>query len=146
MEKLETHSNQVFTKIINPPKKIETHLTVHLPVTYNKVNKYIFSLYEYNRNSILTCLTKTRMDKEFIRVFQDLHKNLTTRVLNSEYIKLDNWKSPKYQYLLKENNIDYQQAPPGIQQCNTADEFISTLKDTFITRLCSIYLDLPMQN
>ena len=79
MEILETRSNHVFAKIIYPQQRIETDLTGRLPVTYNRGNKYSFILYEYDINVILVRPMKNRMDKEFIRVFQDLHGHLTEK-------------------------------------------------------------------
>ena len=63
MEKLETQSNQFFTKIIGPQKMIATELTNQSPVKYNWGNKYFFVLYEYNINSILVRPTKARIYK-----------------------------------------------------------------------------------
>ena len=37
---------------------------------------------------------KNRTDKEFIRVFQDIHGHLTKRVLKPNYMRLDNEASP----------------------------------------------------
>ena len=39
---------------------------------------------------------KNRMDKEFIRVFQDMHDHLTTRGLKHNHIKLDNKASSEF--------------------------------------------------
>ena len=91
---METRSNHVFTKIIDPQQRIETDLTRRFPVTSNRGNKYLFILYEYDRNCILVCPMKNRMDKEFIRVFQDIYGHLTTRGLNPNYMQLDNDASP----------------------------------------------------
>ena len=86
METLETHSNHVFTDIINPQQWIATNLTRRFPVTSNRVNKYLFILYNYDSNCVLVLPMKNSIDKEFIRVFQDLHGHLTTRSLNSNYM------------------------------------------------------------
>ena len=46
MEVLETRSNHVFANIIDPQQQIATNLTGRLPVTSNRVNKYLFILYD----------------------------------------------------------------------------------------------------
>ena len=78
MEKLETHSNHAYADIIDTQQWIATNITGRLQVTSNRVNKYLFILYEYDSNSILVHQMKKWTDKEFICVFQDLHGHLTT--------------------------------------------------------------------
>ena len=81
MGTLETRSNHVFAKIIDPQQQIETDLNRRFPVTSNRGNKYLFIFYNYDRNCIMVRPMKNRTEKEFIRVFQYLHGNLTTRFL-----------------------------------------------------------------
>ena len=50
MDKLETRSNQVFTKIINPKQNIVTELTGNLPITYNRGKN--ICLYYMNKTEI----------------------------------------------------------------------------------------------
>ena len=64
---------------------------------------------------------KNRTDKEFIRLFQDLHGNLTARGLKPNYMRLDNEESPAFQALLKDKRIDYQLAPPGMHIGNKVE-------------------------
>ena len=49
---------------------------------------------------------KDRVDRYLIRVYQDLHIHLTTKVLNPNYLQLDNEASPAFQALLKEKHTD----------------------------------------
>ena len=88
METLETRFNYVFTKIIDNQQRITTNLTGRFPVTSNRGNKYLFVLYEYNRNSILVLPIKKKMNKDFIHVFQNVHEHLTIRGLNPNYTRL----------------------------------------------------------
>ena len=88
METLETRSKNVFDKIIYHQQRIATNLTGRLPVTSNRVNKYLFILYNYNSNCILVRPLKNRTDKLFIRVLQDLHGNLNKRGLKPNYMKM----------------------------------------------------------
>ena len=102
METFETRSNHFFTDIIDPQQRIATNLTVRLQVNPSRRNKYLFILYNKDINCILVWTMKSRTDKEFICVFQDLHGHLTTRGLNPNYMQLDNEASPAFQALLKE--------------------------------------------
>ena len=94
METLETNSNHIFTKIIDPQQQITTYLTGRSSVTSSIGNKYLFILYDYDINCILVGPMNNRTDKEFIHVFQYLHVHLTTRVLKPNYIQLDNEAYP----------------------------------------------------
>ena len=83
-----------------------TNLAGRFPVTSNIGNKYLFIIYDYESNCILVRPMNNRKDKEFTRVFQDLHGHLTTRGLKPNYMVLDNEALPSFQALLKDNFID----------------------------------------
>ena len=63
MENLETLPNQILTKISYTQQMIVTNITSRLPVTPNRVNEYLFSLQEYDVNTILVQTMKSRTDK-----------------------------------------------------------------------------------
>ena len=67
-EQLETRSNHVFPKFIDPQQRISANFTGRLPVNSNRGNEYLFILYDYDRNFILVRPMKNRVDKEFIHV------------------------------------------------------------------------------
>ena len=76
-----------------------------------------------------------RMDKGSIRVFQDMHKHVTTKGLNPKYMWFDNEASPASQCLLKENCIDCQLVYQAMHRRNAEERVISTFKDNFIAWL-----------
>ena len=94
VEQLEQRTDAVLTKIIDPQQGITTDLTGRFPVTSNRGNKYLFSLYNCGSNSILARTTKTRTDNEFLQVFQGRHEHLSTRGLKPPYTCLDNEAPP----------------------------------------------------
>ena len=53
MKPLTQSTNTVFTNILDYKRQIATELTGKLPITSNRVKKYLFVLYEYNSNIIL---------------------------------------------------------------------------------------------
>ena len=63
METLDTRSNHVFAKKIDPQQRISIDLTRIFLVTYNRGNKYLFILYDYDRNYIMVGPIKKRTDK-----------------------------------------------------------------------------------
>ena len=146
MKLIGQRTNTVFTKVINHKWQIATDLTGKFPVTSNRVNKYIFVLYDYYSNCILIRPMNSRSDSEFIWAFTDIHEHLLTRGINPTYMRLDNEASPAFQGELKVNNIDFKLSPPGMHCRNAAEWAISTFKDNFIARLLSTYPDFYMQN
>ena len=69
------------TNIVNPKRQIATDIMWKFPVTPNKGKKYLFVLYEYNRNRILVRHIESRTYSEFIQVLKYLHDNLFIRGL-----------------------------------------------------------------
>ena len=146
MEKFEARYYQVFIKIIDPQQRLATDLTGRLPVISKQEHKYLFIIYEYDSKSILIHPMKARTDTKFIHILQDLHEHLITRGLNPNYMGLENEASLELQDLLKEKEIDYQLAPPGINQHNTEYGSIIKFRDHFISGLFLTYPYFPMQN
>ena len=87
-----------------------------------------------------------RTDKYFIRVFQDLHKHLTTRGLKHNYMRLDNESYQEFKALLKDKNIDRKLAPPDMHTHNVAERSIRTFKYYFTAGLCTTDPDFLMKN
>ena len=63
MENLETLPNQILTKISYTQQMIVTNITSRFSVTPNRVNEYLFSLQEYDFNTILVQTMKSRTDR-----------------------------------------------------------------------------------
>ena len=74
---------------------------------------------------------KSTADRDFIRVFTDIHEHLLNRGIKPEYTRLNNKASTAFQ-IEKPKDIDFQPAPPGMHRRNAADRTISTFKDQFI--------------
>ena len=94
MKPLVQRTNIVFTKIIDRKRQIATDLTWKFPVTSNRGNKYLFVLYDSDRNCIIIHPMESREENEFIQVFTDLHEHLLTRGTNTAYMRLYNEAYP----------------------------------------------------
>ena len=66
MKTLVQRTTIVFTKIIDHKQQIDTDLIGKFPVTYNRGNKYLFVLYDYDSNCILIQPMKSIVDSKFI--------------------------------------------------------------------------------
>ena len=62
--------------------KIYSNICGRFPITSTKANKYIYDMYVYDCNSILTTATKNRSDKEMIQAFKEFTTDLKARVIN----------------------------------------------------------------
>ena len=60
---METHYNHVFSEIIDSQQRIATYLNRIFSVTSNRVNIYVFILYDYYSNCILAHPMKDSTDK-----------------------------------------------------------------------------------
>ena len=74
-------------------------------------------------------------DKEFLRLFKDLHYKLKMRGLKPDYMRLDNEGSQSFQRELQSKDIDNQPDPPGMDFCNADECANSTFKDKLIEGL-----------
>ena len=86
MKPLDQCTNTVFNNIIDPKRKIETYLTGKFPYKSNRVNKYLFVLYNHDINSILVLPMEAGADSEFIWIFKYLQNYLLTRGLDPSYV------------------------------------------------------------
>ena len=75
---------------------------------------------------------KVRTDKDFLRVFNDLHVQLNMRGLNIAYMILDNEASPVLQQKLRSKDIYYQLSPPVMHHYNADELSIGTFKYRFL--------------
>ena len=68
-----TKTNVVFCTTVDPGTtkkgKFYSYLCGRLPTTSSRVNKYIYVMYVYDFNTILTKATNNRSNKEMIRAF-----------------------------------------------------------------------------
>jgi hypothetical protein len=137
----------VYVAIIQAPNEsgqIYTDQTGHFPVTSCQGNKYIMILYDYDSNSILAELMKSRTDDEIIRSYQALHDSLIAAGLKPRLQKLDNEASHRLKQFLNTNDIEFQLIPPHLHRCNAAERAIRTFKNHFIAGLCSTDKLFPM--
>jgi hypothetical protein len=101
-------------------------------------------LYEYDRNSIMAEPIKNNKTGELLRSFQVMEQKLTSRVLKSKLMTLDNEASTLLKDYLHDQDINYQLVPPYCHQRNTAERSIRSFKDHLIAGLCSTDKAFPM--
>eukprot|EP00978_Attheya_sp_CCMP212_P033692 scaffold137258_cov30-Attheya_sp.AAC.1 len=89
----ENRTNTVYLAIIDPKDPISniyTDLCGRFLILSAQGNQYIFILYDYDSNAILSRAMKNRSDKEITRVFSELADTLKDRGFKPQYHVLDN--------------------------------------------------------
>ena len=87
-------TNVVYCTTVDPSTteedKIYSYLCRRFPTTSSRSNKYIFVMYVYDCNTILTTATKNRSDKVMIRAFTYLTENLKIQGIHPGFHFMDN--------------------------------------------------------
>jgi hypothetical protein len=87
---------------------------------------------------------KNRTDKEMIRAYTSLHKQLINAGLKPELQVMDNECSASFRQCLADEHIALQLVPPHLHRQNTAERAIQTFKNRFLVGLCSVDKQFPM--
>ena len=104
-------TNVVYCTIVDPittkEGKIYSDLCGHLPTTSSRRKKYIYLIYVYDCNAILTTSIKNRSDKGMIRYFTYLTEDLKIRGIHPGFHLMDNVASTSLNLTMTTMNINY---------------------------------------
>ena len=140
--KIKTRTNFVYAAICER-KEIFTDITGAFPVTSTKGNKYIFILYAYDQNAILSQPMKNRTKSEIKKAYQTKLNYLQSRGLHPWLQRLDNEASAELKDFMRAEDIDYQLVLPHVHRRNAAERAIQTFKNHFISNLHGCDKDFP---
>jgi hypothetical protein len=87
---------------------------------------------------------KNRGDKEIVRAYEVLIRDLTDRGLTPRLRRLDKECLRALHIFLAQEDIQLQLAPPHMHRHNAAERAIHTFKNHFIAGLCSVDLNPPL--
>ena len=124
---------------------IYSDLYGRLPNTSSRGNKYIYVIYVYDCNAILTTSMNNRSDKEMIRSFTSLTEDLKIHRINPGFHFMDNDVYIDLKMKMNSMNIKYQLVPPSNHRENNAERANQTFKKHFIAGLCSIDKEFHLQ-
>ena len=124
--------------------KIYTDQTGKFPYPSSRGYKYIFILYSYDSNAILTKPIKTKTNDEILEAYKTLHTYLQQRGFPVQVHWLDNEASTKLKKYNIDNRIKYQLTPPNIHRINASERAVRTWKNHFIAGISSVNPELPM--
>ena len=142
-------TNVVFLKMLDPrttkERKIYSDLCERFPTTSSRGNKYIYVMYMYDCNAILTTVMKNISDKEMIRAFTSLTEYLKICGINPGFHFMDNEASTTLKMKINSMKIKYQLVPPNNHRVNNAKRVIQKFKNHFIAGLRRVDKEFHLQ-
>jgi hypothetical protein len=108
-------THQVFAAMVDVGK-VYGDLTGRFPVQSSNGHEYILTLYDYDSNTISTEPMKNRTDKEMIRAYTSLHKQLINAGLKPELQVMGNERSTAFRQYLADEHIAVQLVPPRLHR------------------------------
>ena len=99
--------------ITTKERKIYSDICGRFPTNPSKGNKYIYDMYVYDCNTILTTSMKNRIDKEMIQAFTELTEDLKRCGINPGFHFMDNEASTALNITINPINTKYQLVTPS---------------------------------
>jgi hypothetical protein len=87
---------------------------------------------------------KSRSTSEWLKAYEHIHQELTSRGFTPKLQTLDNEASSAMKSLFTENDVDYQLAPPRCNRRNAAERAIHPFKEHFVSGLAWVDPDFPL--
>lgn len=139
-------TNETIAFIIDPKqlKKGFFDLTGRFPYTSSRGNNYIFVLYDFDSNAILSTPLKSRLAGEIKNAWERLHDKLRARGIEPNTYIMDNEASKELKRAILKYKLKYQLTPPHMHRINAAERAIRTFKNHFIAGLSSVDPTFPI--
>ena len=141
-----TKSGQTLATIIthSQDKRAYFDLTGAFPFVSARGNKYIFILYDYDTNCILSYPLKTKNASEIKLAWTTLHNKLKDKGLQPTTYIMDNEAANELKQAILKYKINYQLTPPHIHRINAAERAIRTFKNHYLAGLASVDPSYPI--
>ena len=121
-------NNVVYFTTVDPSTtkegKIYSYICGHFPTTSSKVYKYIYVMYVYGCNAILTASMNNISEEDIIRDFTSLTEDLKSRGIHPAFLFMGNEASTNLRLTMTTMNIKYQLVPPRNHRSNNAERSI----------------------
>ena len=119
--------------------------TGKFPYQSSRGNQYIFILYDYDGNAILSKAIKSRSAKHIKEAWEYCNAIVTKHGNEVKLHVLDNEASATLKEALRKNNITYQLAPPNQHRINAAERAIRTYKNHLLAGIATCDPDFPIR-
>ena len=144
-----TKKNVLYCTTVEPnidkEGNIYSDLCGSFPINSIRGNKYIYVMYMYDCNAILTTAMNNWGDKETIRAFTSIPEDLKSLVINPGFHFMDKKASTALEMTMSTMNIKYQLVPPNNHRANNEERAIKTFKNHFISGLFSADKNFQLQ-
>jgi hypothetical protein len=124
--------------------QLYTDLTGRFPLRSSKGNWYVMICYSYDCNYITSVPMKSRSASEWLKSYEHIHQELTSRGFKPKLQTLDTEASSALKRFSNENDVEYQLVPPHCNRRNASKMAICTFKEHFFAGLASVDPDFPL--
>ena len=127
-------------------RKTYSDQTVKFPLQSSRGHNYVFILYGYDYNAIVSVPLKNRQAKLIADAWQNFFSQLKDNGYTPDLHIIDNECSELLKNSFRKYNINFQRVPPHSHQQNSAEHAIQTWKHHLIAGLATCGLDfLPAE-
>jgi hypothetical protein len=117
--------------------QLYTDLTGKCPVRSSKVNWYVMVYYVFYCNCVKVVPIKSRSASEWVKAYDLIHQELTSKGFKPKLQTLDNEASSAFKNFFTTHDVEYQFVPPHCHRRNAAEREIRTFKENFVAGMVS---------
>jgi hypothetical protein len=126
-----TKTHLVYAVLVHQGQ-LYTDLTGKFPVRSSKGNSYVMVCYVYEYNYVKVVPMKSRSASEWVKAYDHIHQELTTKGFKQKLQTLNNEASAALKHFFNANDVEYQLVPPHYHRRNAAERAISDISITFV--------------
>jgi hypothetical protein len=114
-----TKTHLVYAVLVDQGQ-LYTDLTGKFPVRSSKGNWYVMVCYVFDCNCVKVVPMKSRFASEWVKAYDHIHQELTSKVFKPKLQTLDNEASAALKIFFTFNDVEYQLVPPHCNRRNGA--------------------------
>eukprot|EP00957_Ditylum_brightwellii_P109220 8331405-Ditylum_brightwellii.AAC.2 len=119
-------------------------LTGQFPHQLSRGNNYLYVMYDFDSNTILTEAIPNRQAKTLVNVWQKLHNQISKHGHPTKHYILNNEVSDEFKAVLTKYTKTFELTPPNIYHRNAAERAIRTYKNHLQAGLATCHSDFPI--
>jgi hypothetical protein len=140
---LGTKTHLVYAVVVDQGK-LCTDRTGNFPVRSSKGNCYVMVCYVFDCNNVKVVPMKSRSASEWVKAYDLIHQELTSKGFKPKLQTLDNEVSTALKKFFTTNDVEYQLVPPHCHMRNATEMAIITFKERFVGGLSSVDPDFKL--
>jgi hypothetical protein len=140
---LGTKTHLVYAVLVDHGQ-LYTDLIENNPVRSSKGNWYVMVCYVFDCNYVKFVPIKSRYASEWVKSYDLIHQELTSKGFKPKLQTLDNEVSSALKNFSTTHDVEYQLVPPHCHWRNAAEREIHTFKEHFVAGLASVDPYFPL--